>query len=120
MAAKERSLAETGAHLIWISATLGTAVSLNNYMTPLSGIDGTPGALLVIASTLILCVAGLALSFGELRGAPWVLLTGACLLGIAGTAFAAYLLNSRMLLILMYVCVLGWCLHVLTGSRATP
>ena len=41
-----------GAMIIASSAIIGTAVSIYNYLDPMSGIAGTPGAILVIVSTL--------------------------------------------------------------------
>jgi hypothetical protein len=97
-----------GARLISLAAILGAAVSLYNYFEPLSGIAGTPGAILVIASTLILFALGLIMAI-DLRSAAFrVFLAISALLAILGTAFAAHLLDSRVLLALMVVALLGW------------
>jgi hypothetical protein len=106
-----------GALLIAAASLLGIGVSASNYLTPLSGIDGTPGALLVIVSTAILslfavCVATLRLTRGLRR-----FIVASSLLDIAGTAFAAYLLESSSLLILMAICFAGWLILVFSRKH---
>ncbi|MDQ8726690.1 hypothetical protein [Bradyrhizobium sp. LHD-71] len=109
---------EYGARLVSLAALLGTAVSLYNYFDPLSGIAGTPGAILVIASTLILFVFGLIMAARPYSLGLRVFLAASSLLAIVGTAFAAHLLNSRALLGLMAVCLLGWLMHLFAPRRA--
>lgn len=104
---------ESGARVIAFSALLGMAVSVYNYLKPLSGIDGTGGAMLVIGATLILFVTGLVLRLPRLSGGLRTFLTAGCCVGIIGTGFAAYLLESRALLALMALCLAGWSLHML-------
>lgn len=89
------------------AALLGLAVSLYNYLAPLSGIDGTPGAILVIASTTILALLGCLLLGATHRGWRAFLLFGS-FTDIAGTAFAGYLLESQALIVLMAAALIGW------------
>jgi hypothetical protein len=102
-----------GGPLMTISAALGAAVSVYNYLSPDSGIAGTPGAVLVIVSTAILFLFGLTMMVDAVRGAALrILLAVFSLLDIVGTALAAYLLDSQALLILMLIGLLGWLLHL--------
>lgn len=108
-----------GGYVISLAAILGTAVSAYNYLDPMSGIAGTPGAILVIVSTLILFFAGLLLASDGHRGAGFraFFLTGT-LIGIIGTALAGYLLNSQALQLLMAVCAVGWLLRLFRPKQA--
>jgi hypothetical protein len=119
MSVHPTNVAAIGAWLVAGGALLGAAVSLYNNVTPLTGIDGTPGALLVIGSTAILIILGILLRpAGRFGRGLRSFLVGSSLLDIAGTALAAYLLESRTLLLLMLVCFAGW-LANLTGPRGT-
>lgn len=119
MIGQKSNARDQGLWLIAIAALLGTAVSLYNYVTPLTGINGTPGAVLVIASTLILVVLALILGMDRPGGGLWIFTVIICLVGILGTAFAAYLLNSWALLALMAVCLAGWFIHLFQARGST-
>lgn len=110
--------AAPGVSLIIAGAIIGTAVSVYNYLAPDNGINGTPGVLLVIASTFILFGFGLILRANKGGAFFRTFIVVSALLNIAGTAFAAYLLESRMLLGLMVVCLLGWLLYLFTPRPA--
>ncbi len=56
----------SGALLMGLAAAAALALCIYNYVTPFTGIDGTPGALLVIVSTAILI--GFAVDFAD---GPW-------------------------------------------------
>lgn len=107
-----------GARLVSLAALLGAAVSLYNCFDPLSGIAGTPGVILVIASTLILSAFGVIMAAHPRNSVFRAFLAVSALLAIAGTAFAAHLLNSRALLALMFVCLLGWLIHLFKPRSA--
>jgi hypothetical protein len=109
-----------GSPLMAFAALLGAVVSIYNYITPLTGIDGTGGALLVIISSLLLLGAGIILSAGWVSGALRIILVVLSALGIIGTAFAAYLLESQELLFLMIVCALGWLIYLFQRRRRAP
>lgn len=109
----------TSAGLIALGAAAGLILSLIAYTSRSSGINGTGGALLVIASSTAILLAALAIAIwpkmrGWLRGTLLFLL----LLGIIGTGLAAYLLESNGLLLAMAVCLVGWLLTIM--QRAAP
>ncbi|WP_201403325.1 hypothetical protein [Kaistia sp. 32K] len=106
-----------GAWIMALAALAGLIVSILNYFNRDSGIAGEPGTILVIVSTAILLVAAVILA----RARPgaflrWFLVIG-CLVDILGTGFAAYLLESQALLLLMLAALVGWILHV-AGRRS--
>lgn len=114
MAARTRA-DSFGAWVTALAALGGVALSVHNYVTPLSGIDGTPGAILVIASSILLVVFAIILMRRSSIGAGlygFVLVS--TLLAIAGTAFAGFLLDSTSLVWLMAACLLGWLFTLLT------
>ena len=87
-----------GAGLIWIAGFLGAAVSLFNYFSPESGIADTPGALLVVASSVLVSILGMIIGANRSqRRTSHVIILVACLIVLLGTAFAAYLLESTAL-----------------------
>lgn len=103
-----------GARIVSGTGLLGAAVSLYNYFSPASGISDTPGALLVVITSALLFLLGFAIGTPRSRaGGVRRVLSGACLFLILGTGFAAYLLESPVLLALMVVCWLGWSVHTL-------
>lgn len=55
----------SGALLMGAAAATALALCIYNYVTPFTGIDGTGGALLVIASTTLLILFALALQMGH-------------------------------------------------------
>jgi len=112
-----------GGLLIALGAGLGLLVSLWNYfltpalLAPATDVSHTWGALLAVAATLALFLAGLVLG-GRPRGAALTtFLVLGCAVGIAGTALTAWLLESRLLLALMLVAAVGWVLRVATPRR---
>jgi hypothetical protein len=108
-----------GAWLVVLSALGGMAVSIANYFNVESGIAGEPGTILVIASTALLAIFGWLMVGDDRRGGVLrVFVLVASLLDIAGTAFAGYLLHSTSLVVLMFVSLLGWLLHVFGRRRA--
>jgi hypothetical protein len=109
-----------GARIISGTGLLGTVVSLYNYFSPSSGISDTPGALLVVVTSAVLFLLGFAIGAPRSRGGGFRrFLSGLCLFLILGTAFAAYLLESQILLVLMVVCWLGWSVHTLKPRHVT-
>ncbi len=99
----------SGALLMGLAAIAALALCIYNYMTPFTGIDGTAGALLVIASTALLVLFALALWMSHGGGqALHVFLLAASIADIVGTAFAGWMLESHALVALMAVCFIGW------------
>ncbi|TPQ34089.1 hypothetical protein C2U70_18005 [Bradyrhizobium guangdongense] len=110
---------DIGSILICVGALVGVAVSIANYLSPGSGIAGTPGAILVIVSTIILLGFGLIMRSSGGSRAYRAFVAASALLDIVGTAFAAYLLESGTLVALMLVCLVGWFAH-LFSPRPIP
>jgi hypothetical protein len=105
--------ARNAAGLVCVAALLGLAAALIGYFHRGSGIDHTAGALLVIISTALLVAAeaALALFLDAPRWLRVVLLT-LCLLGLLGTAIAAWFLHAWWLLAFMLVGLLAWLIEV--------
>jgi hypothetical protein len=99
---------DSGAWVITLSALIGFAVAIYNYNAADNGISGTPGAMLVIFSTVALIVAGFILGRDMGGRALHIVLALLALLGILGTGFAAWLLESNMLIALMAISLFGW------------
>jgi hypothetical protein len=107
-----------GAGLIALSAAAGLAVSIFNYFSRTSGIDGSGGALLVIASCAAILLAALLLALRSgIRDGLNITLLSLIFLGILGTALAAYLLASTWLQVLMALGLIGW---LTTFLRSPP
>ena len=115
-----------GGLLIAFGAGLALLVSIYNYLAPSAllaptvDIAGTPGALLAIVATFVLFLAGLVLGGAPRHPALVTFLVLGCVVGIAGTALAASLLESQILLALMLICAIGLVMRIATrrGGRA--
>jgi hypothetical protein len=107
-----------GAWIIALAALAGAIVSAANYLTPESGIAMTPGALLVVGSTIILLIFGLWLASRPRSRGLRVILVILSFLDIIGTAFAGWLLESNALLIAMAVALIGWLILLFSPARA--
>lgn len=120
MAVVSVKAARIGTSLLCVAAAVGAAVSIANYFSPDSGIAGTPGAILVIASSVILIALGLIMRGAAMRSRGLrVFVAAAALLDILGTAFAGYLLESETLVVAMLVCLAGWFIHLIEPRPAT-
>ena len=115
-----------GGLLIALGAGLGLLVSIWNYfvspslLAPTTDVSHTWGALLAVAATLILFLAGLVLGGSARHPALVTFLVLGCFVGILGTAFAGWLLESPLLVALMAVAGVGWVLRITTARRARP
>jgi len=100
-------------------AALGVLVALVNYFMPDNGISGTPGALLVVASSALLALVGFTIRrrIAGGRGMGFLLALIALIL-IAGTGFATWLLEAPVHFALMVLAGLGW-LALAFRSRTT-
>lgn len=113
-AAASRSI--SGAWIMAAASAVAAVLSLYNDLAPGSGIDHTYGALLVVMSSALILLASLALALFAL--APrWLrgVLTVLLLLGVLGTACAAYFLEAYVLLVLMALALFGWLIRVMSG-----
>jgi hypothetical protein len=108
MAAEIYRRSDYGAWLIVIASLVGLIVSIYNYNATDSGVAGTPGAMLVIVSTVLLLLAGFILGRDMGGGGLRIVLGALCFLGILGTGFAGWLLESNTLAIVMALCLFGW------------
>ncbi len=115
---------QAGDFILAGGAAAGLCVALFNYFRPHNGIDGTWGALLVVASTaLVLAVSLMLALFGKMPSWRRMAMSGAILLGLIGTVAAAYFLESIVLIVMMAVAFLGWVIrnvapHSSDGSMA--
>ena len=102
-----------GTWLIEAAAIAGLVISLANYFTPGNGLHGTPGALLVVISTVLMLLAAGALMVWPgpprwRRGLLLVLIA----LDILGTGTAAYFLEAYWLIAAMVLALIGWLFQV--------
>jgi hypothetical protein len=91
------------------AGALGVATAAYGYLVLGSGIDHTPGALLVVFSTVLLTAAAAVLVLAPAAPAPLrIALAAAAALDLAGTGLAAWFLHSWMLLLLMAAGAIAW------------
>jgi hypothetical protein len=109
-------LTDYGAWLLAASAAAGLCLSLFNYFWPGTGIDGTPGALLVVVSSALVLGAALLMALDRSKGlALRVFLNVSTVLGVIGTATAAYFLDTYVLIAFMALGLVGWLWHIVLG-----
>jgi hypothetical protein len=114
-----RSGASFGGWVVAAASAIGLVICIFNFVDPGSGIAGSAGALLVIASSALILAAGLLLAVA--RSVPgWlrVSLDALLLLGVIGTGFAAYMLEAPLVLGAMAVALIGWFIHIFGGGGA--
>jgi hypothetical protein len=102
---------------VLVAATAGTLLSLYYYLAPLTGVTGTPGALIVIGSSLALVFDAFVLWFlgrGLLFGVFWVL----GLLGALGTLTAASFLHAWWLSVATVVVLVGLIVTLAVHARS--
>ena len=113
MAAQSRR----GSGLMLLAGVLGAAAATYDYFTVATGIDGTGGVELVIASSLLMVFGALmvmVLGRGLLAGIFLFLL----LLDVIGTGVAGYFLESGIVMVAMAIAALGWLLLMSRGRDA--
>lgn len=101
-----------GPRLLFFTALAACGVAIVDYLMPDNGISGTPGVLLVVGSTALLALVARGLWRAGGRFFQRLLYVVGLVL-VAGTAFAAWLLEAPTLVVLMAVAALGWVLLVL-------
>ncbi len=100
---------------IWIllsGALIGLAEAIFDYFYSGNGIHGTAGVVLVIVATALMVLAAGALTLWPAMS-RWVrgVLLFLILLDIAGTGFAAYMLEAWWLVGAMALALVGWVVH---------
>lgn len=109
-----------GASLLALGGAAGLGLTLAEYFLPGGAIAGTDGALLVVVTSGLILAAALVIlamaAFFDTRPA-WlrILLDVLLILGLAGTAFAAYFLETNLLIVFMAIGFIGWLAHVVLG-----
>ena len=100
-----------------LAGILGAAAGLYDFYTVTTGIDGTGGVQLVVASCLLMVFGALMLLLlgrGFLAGIFVFLL----LLDVVGTGVAAYFLESGLVMAAMALAALGWIIQMNSRGRA--
>jgi hypothetical protein len=100
-----------------LAGALGAIAAVCDFYIVSSGIDGTGGVELVIASSLLMVFGALmvmVLGPGFLAGIFLLLL----LLDVIGTGVAGYFLESWMVMGVMVLAALGWLIHVISVRGA--
>ncbi len=102
-----------GVWLLTLASLAGLALSIFNYFWTGNGIHGTPGALLAVISSALMVLATIALMLWP-DMPRWLHITLVVLiaLDLAGTAFAAYMLDAYWVVGAMAAALVGWVLHL--------
>lgn len=121
-------LDDYGAVLLTAGTAAGLGEALAVYFPQYSPVGHTPGALIVIVTSALLLIGSLiivalAAFFG--RRPVWlrIILDILLIIGLIGTGFAAWMLETDLLLAFMVVGFVGWFWHVFGGRvprRAVP
>ena len=94
--------------------------SVFNYVWSGNGIHGSEGALLVIASTLLLVLAIGVVLYRWGPGWLWSVLEILIVLGFLGTSLAAYFLEAWILLGLIVLSFVAWLTHAIRPAVLRP
>ncbi|MCA1336982.1 hypothetical protein [Pseudooceanicola marinus] len=106
-----------GAVLMLAGGLAGGIISAYAYFTPLTGVSGTPGALLVILSSVLIFLASLIVALVGSRAWRNVLRV-LLVLGIVLTGIAGLFLLQPMLTAAMAVALVGWIIDCAQPARA--
>jgi len=109
-------LRSAGVVVLFLSAIVGLALALYGYFVPLTGVNGSYGALLAVILTIVIALMAVVLARlapGTGRAA-WRI---ALLILLAGTCFAGFLLHERWLSIAMLAGLIGLIIDVLRPAR---
>ncbi|SEN98580.1 hypothetical protein [Palleronia pelagia] len=91
-----------GSSITAIAALSAALFAFNLYVTPLTGVTGTSGALLVMLGCILIAVGALFMAVTGRRGWRWL-----TILGVLGTAVAAFFLHGWWILLLLAVAFVG-------------
>ncbi len=100
------SAVRPGVIVLFIGTIMSLVAALYGYFAPLTGVNGTLGALLTVVVSVVLVLFSLALARGGSRGGR-VAWRCVILLGLVGNAFAGALLHEWWLCLGMLLGVLG-------------
>lgn len=106
----------SGAIVLFVASLAGFAIALYAYITPLTGVTDTVGALVTILACAALAVMALILPALKGRGARNALRV-LILLGLAGTGFAGLLLHQWWITVAMLVGLVGLVLDMALSTR---
>jgi quinoprotein glucose dehydrogenase len=91
---------------VTLASLVGLGIALFHYLTPMTGVTGTLGAMIVVGSSLLVALAGAVLWFGDsgttariVRVVGWVL--------ALGTIAAGWLLHEFWLVVAMVVALVA-------------
>ncbi|WP_342594062.1 hypothetical protein AAGT95_13170 [Salinicola lusitanus] len=107
-----------GIIVMLLGSLAGLAVALYAYFTPLTGVNGSLGALVVILSTIALAILTLVLAPLSHRSGR-VALRVLILLDLVGTGFAGLLLHQWWLTAAMVVGLIGLLLEMASSASST-
>ncbi len=115
----QRTSYRIGAILVFAGAVASLALAIYAYVTPLTGVNGSVGALIVIAASLVLALAALVLPVISTRSWRNVL-RGLLLLGLIGTFLAGLLLHRWWIGLAMVIGLIGLAIDMTRPARAAP
>jgi hypothetical protein len=92
--------------------------SVFEYFWPANGIHGTEGAVLVVISTLLMAIASALIAARAAKGWFYILLEILVFLDLWGTGVAAYFLENWILLVLDFLALIVFVIHVAMPRRA--
>ncbi len=95
-----------GAAILIAGAVIGTALAIYNFAIPMTGVNGTIGAVLVVVSSLLLVLDGIILWMRRHGGVFWLFWVLG-VLGVVGTAAAGWFLHEWFLIGAMAVVLIG-------------
>ena len=105
-----------GAGLMVLAGAFGLVVGLRDYYAVATGIDGTGGVELVIASSLLMVLGAILVMMlpgGLIAGILLLLL----LLDVVGTGVAGYFLESGLIMGAMVLAAMGWIIDMNARGR---
>ena len=109
-----------GSWALIVASLIGLALAVFNYLNRGDGIAYSPGALLVLVSTVLILAASIVVLI-DLGLPAWLggVLYGLIILGLIGTGLAAWFLDSYWLTALMIVGLIGCLFQLLIGTGDT-
>jgi hypothetical protein len=111
------SLARYGSVLLALAAAVAFGITTWRYFTPLSGVDGTGGALLTMFGEAVLVIAALVIARLP-HGAGRITLLTLAWIGIVLTTFAATLLHGWWAAAALGVAIIGLLIETAPKGRS--